>query len=104
MTTVKKHVRKGKNKASVVRKHTRKDLTHRTRNGRKEVFVDGIWKHDDYGDGPAPGWSKERLVREKEKLSEDLMGGLYGSQGMPNRKYRLLSRRLKTINRLLAQK
>lgn len=106
MIQVKKHVRKGKNKASVVRKHTRKgeSLTHRTRNGRKEVFVDGFWKHDDYGKGPAPGWSEEHLLREREKLSEDLIEGLQGGQNMRARKYGLLTRRIKKINRILRQK
>ena len=102
MTQVRKHVRKGKNKASVVRKHKR--LTHRTRNGHKEVFVDGFWKRDAYGEGPSAKWSEERLVREREKLSEDLMSGLQGGQNLPTRKYGLLTRRIKKINRLLRQK
>ena len=58
---VKKHRRKGRNKVSIVRNHQR--ITHRVHNGRREVFVDGFWKHDDYPNAPKPGWSYERLVR-----------------------------------------
>ena len=57
MTEVRKHFRNGKNKRSVVRRHTRKMKTHRIHNGRREVFVDGFWKHDDYPNAPKPGWS-----------------------------------------------
>lgn len=103
-TDVKKHVRKGKNKASVVRKHSRKSLTHRTKDGKRQVFVDGFWKHDDFGDGPKAGWSYERLMKEKLKLSEELNKGLYGQDILPNRKFGLLTRRLKKINRLLKRK
>lgn len=98
---VKKHIRKGKNKASVVRKHSR---THRVHNGRKEVFVDGFWKHDDYPNAPKPGWSYERLVKEREKLSTDLAEGLRGAQTLPARKFGLLTRRIKKIDRILKTK
>lgn len=112
MSYVKKHIRKGKNKASVVRKHHRKDsMTHRTRNGRREVFVDGFWKPDAYGDAPTKKWSIERLQREKEKLTEDFFDSLHGinvsahgPNPFPARKYGLLTRRIKKINRLLKQK
>lgn len=103
-TDVKKHVRKGRNKASVVRKHKRRSLTHRVRNGRKEVFVDGFWKHDDYPNAPKPGWSYERLVKERASLMKDLDDGLRGVDVLPARKYGLLTRRIKKIDRILKHK
>lgn len=109
---VKKHIRKGKNKASIIRKHkrtTKGRLTHRVHNGRKEVFVDGFWKHDDYQNAPKEGWSYEKLLKERAKLSKDLNEGLYyggsiGAQGFPARKFGLLTRRLRKIDRLLKKK
>lgn len=67
MTTVSKHLRKGRNKVSAVRRHYRKGSTHKTVNGKKFVYVDGFWKHDDYPNAPKPGWSYERLLKEREK-------------------------------------
>ena len=99
---VKKHKRKGRNKVSVVRKHKR--LTHRVQNGRREVFVDGFWKHDDYPNAPKPGWSYERLVKERTNLARDLEEGLHGSQILPARKFGLLTRRIKKIDRILKKK
>lgn len=104
MGEVRKHLRKGKNKKSVVRKHYRRGLTHRVHNGRKEVFVDGFWKHDDYPNAPKPGWSYERLVKERSKLQQDLQDGLLGKDILPRRKYGLLTRRIRKINRILKQK
>lgn len=104
MQEVKKHFRKGRNKKSVVRRHYRKGSTHRVRNGRKEVFVDGFWKHDDYPNAPKPGWSYERLMKEKASLSKDLMEGITGAQPLPPRKYGLLTRRIRKINRILNRK
>ena len=101
-TNVKKHKRKGRNKVSIVRKHKR--LTHRVHNGRREVFVDGFWKHDDYPNAPKPGWSYERLVKERANLAKDLEEGLHGSQILPARKFGLLTRRLKKIDRILKSK
>lgn len=102
--TVKKHLRKGKNKKSVVRKHSRKFNTHRVHNGRREVFVDGFWKHDDYPNAPKPGWSYERLVKERASLQKDLSEGLSGAQILPARKWGLLTRRIRKINRILERK
>ena len=106
MIEVKKHLRKGKNKKSVVRKHSRKGKmkTHRVHNGRREVFVDGFWKHDDYPNAPKPGWSYERLMKERANLSKDLSEGLSGSQPLPHRKWGLLTRRIKKIDRILKNK
>lgn len=101
-TDVKKHKRKGRNKVSVVRKHKR--LTHRVHNGRREVFVDGFWKHDDYPNAPKPGWSYERLVKERASLAKDLEEGLHGAQILPARKFGLLTRRIKKIDRILKKK
>ena len=104
---VKKHLRSRKNGKSVVKKHTRikyTSRTHRIKNGRKEVFVDGFWKHDDYPNAPQPGWSYERLMRERKKLATDLSEGLSGAQNLPPRKYGLLTRRIKKIDRILAKK
>ena len=104
---VKKHYRKGKNKKSVVRSHTRDrqtSLTHRTYKGKRQVFVDGFWKHDDYPDAPKPGWSYERLVKERESLQKDLNESLYGIQILPHRKFGLLTRRIKKIDRILKTK
>ena len=104
MREVKKHFRKGKNKKVAVRKHYRKVSSHRTVNGRKEVFVDGKWKHDDYPNAPKPGWSYERLVKEREHLQRDLTEGLTGTQSLPHRKFGLLTRRIRKINRILKNK
>lgn len=105
--SVKKHYRKGKNRKSVVRRHTRDvqtSLTHRTHKGKRQVFVDGFWKHDDYPDAPKPGWSYERLMRERANLQRDLDEGLHGSQILPHRKFGLLTRRIKKIDRILKSK
>lgn len=104
MSEVKKHLRKGRNKKVVVRRHYRKGSTHRIRNGRKEVFVDGFWKHDDYPNAPKPGWSYERLVKERASLRKDLTEGLSGAQPLPPRKFGLLTRRINKINRILRRK
>lgn len=105
MIDVKKHKRKGRNKVSIVRKHTRKgSKTHRIHNGRKEVFVDGFWKHDDYPNAPKAGWSYERLIKERQSLARDLDEGLHGSQALPARKFGLLTRRIRKIDRLLKKK
>lgn len=109
MIEVRKHLRKGKNKKSVVKRHTRKGKlkkgwTHRTHNGRREVFVDGFWKHDDYPNAPKPGWSYEKLMKERESLSRDLAEGLSGNQPLPHRKWGLLTRRIKKIDRIIKKK
>lgn len=104
MREVKKHLRKGKNKKVVVRKHYRKGSTHRVHNGRREVFVDGFWKHDDYPHAPKPGWSYERLVKERTKLQKDLSDGLAGIDVLPPRKFGLLTRRIRKINRIIKSK
>lgn len=105
MATVKKHLRSGKNKKSVVKKHDRRiSKTHRVKNGRKEVFVDGFWKRDAYPNAPKPGWSYERLVKERASLQKDLSEGLSGVQTLPARKYGLLTRRIRKINRILKSK
>ena len=104
MPRVRKHIRKGKNKATVVRKHYRRFSTHRTVNVRKEVFVDGFWKHDDYPNAPKPGWSIERLLKEKASLEKDLSEGLSGTQILPHRKFGLLTRRIRKIKRILKSK
>lgn len=104
---VNKHLRKGKNKKSVVRTHMRNKYisrTHRVRNGRREVFVDGFWKHDDYPNAPKPGWSYERLVKERDFLQHDLSEGLSGAQTLPPRKFGLLTRRIRKINKILKTK
>lgn len=101
-TDVKKHKRKRKNGVSVVRKHKR--FTHRVHNGRREVFVDGFWKHDDYPFAPKPGWSYERLVKERKNLARDLDEGLRGVQTLPARKFGLLTRRIRKIDRILKNK
>ena len=101
---VKKHIRKGRNKASVVRKHSRRNRTHRTKDGKRQVFVDGFWKHDDYPNAPKPGWSYEKLVKEREKLAKDLNEGLHSIQTLPARKFGLLTRRIKKIDRILKSK
>lgn len=102
--TVKKHYRTGKNKKSVIRRHSRKGSTHRVHNGRKEVFVDGFWKKDDYPNAPKPGWSYERLLKERAVLQKDLADGLEGRDILPPRKYGLLTRRIRKINRFLKRK
>ena len=104
MIEVRKHFRKGKNKKSVVRRHTRRMNTHRIHNGRKEVFVDGFWKHDDYPNAPKPGWSYERLVKERAKLQKDLSDGLSGIDILPPRKFGLLTRRIRKIDRIIKSK
>lgn len=105
MTEVKKHLRSAKNKKYVVRKHKRRGFkTHRVHNGQKQVFVDGFWKHDDYPNAPKPGWSYERLVKEKAKLQRDLQEGLTGKQSLPLRKFGLLTRRIRKINRIIKRK
>ena len=106
MTIVRKHLRKGKNKKVVVRKHTRKgeSMTHRVRNGRKEVFVDGFWKRDAYPNAPKAGWSIEKLLKERDSLQKDLSESLTGAQPLPSRKWGLLTRRIRKINRILATK
>lgn len=104
---VKKHLRSRRNGKSVVRSHSRTiytSRTHRVKNGRKEVFVDGFWKHDDYPNAPKPGWSYERLMRERKSLSKDLSEGLSGAQPLPPRKFGLLTRRIRKIDRILAKK
>ena len=102
MTYVKKHLRKGKNKKVVVKKHYWK--THRIHNGRREVFVDGFWKHDDYPNAPKKGWSYERLIKERNHLQTDLSNGLAGAEPLPARKFGLLTRRIRKIDKLLKQK
>ena len=101
---VKKHIRKGRNKASVVRKHSRKNLTHRTKDGKRQVFVDGFWKHDDYPFAPKESWTVEHLLRERKSLQTDLSEGLAGAQTLPHRKYGLLTRRIRKIDRILKKK
>lgn len=102
--TVSKHLRKGKNKVSAVRRHYRKGSTHKTVKGRKYVFVDDFWKHDDYPNAPKAGWSYEHLVKERAKLLNDLQDGLENRDILPPRKYGLLSRRIRKINRILKNK
>lgn len=64
MTTVSKHLRKGRNKVSAVRRHYRKGSTHKTVNGKKFVYVDGFWKHDDYPNAPKrEGETRNRSAR-----------------------------------------
>ena len=104
MTTVKKHLRKRKNKKSVVRSYVRKDRTHRIVNGERQVYVDHFWKHDDYPNAPKPGWSYEHLMKERNKLQRDLSEGLSGAQTLPPRTYGLLTRRIRKINRILKSK
>lgn len=104
MAEVKQHFRKGKNRKSVVKRHHRRINTHRIHNGRREVFVDGFWKHDDYPNAPKPGWSYERLIKERESLQRDLSEGLSGMQILPARKFGLLTRRIRKINRILKNK
>lgn len=104
MVNVKGHFRKSKNKKYAVRKHTRRMNTHRIYNGQKQVFVDGFWKHDDYPNAPKPGWSYERLVKERASLQKDLSEGLSGAQTLPPRKFGLLTRRINKINRILKRK
>ncbi len=99
---VKKHTRKRKNGASVVRKHRRS--THKTVGGKKYVFVDGFWKHDDYPNYPKDSWSYKKLIKEKQKLEQDLADGLSGRDVLPPRKLGLLTRRIKKINRFLSKK
>ena len=110
-TKVKKHVRKGRNKASVVKKHSRKvgdtqyiSKTHRVHRGKKQVFVDGFWKKDDYPNAPKATWSHERLIREKLSLQKDLREGMAPGGFLPPRKFGLLTRRIKKIDRLLKRK
>jgi hypothetical protein len=110
-TNVKQHLRSGKNKKSVIRKHLRNigdtqyiSKTHRVYKGKKQVFVDGFWKHDDYPNAPKESWSHERLIREKLKLQNDLKDGLEGRDILPPRKFGLLTRRIKKINRILKKK
>lgn len=115
-TDVRKHIRKRKNGASVIRKHKRKTKgrkwsTHRVMNGEKQVFVDGFWKKDDYPNAPKDSWSREKLLKEKLKLSKDLSDGLAGrtwahdsNVPLPPRKLGLLTRRIKHINRILKKK
>lgn len=110
-TNVKKHLRKGKNKKSVVRKHSRKvgdtqyiSKTHRVHKGQKQVFVDGFWKRDDYPHAPKESWSYDRLIRERLKLQKHLDMGLRGEDILPPRKFGLLTRRIKKIDRILNKK
>lgn len=95
---VKPHTRRGRHGNGRVRGHLR---THRVRNGRKEVFVDGFWKHDDYPNAPKSSWSTDRLLRERRKLATDLDEGIRGIQGLPARKFGLLTRRIRRIDRML---
>lgn len=104
MTTVKKHFRKTRNKKYVVRRHSRRIKTHRIYNGQRQVFVDGFWKHDDYPNAPKPGWSYEHLIKERTKLQKDLEDGLSGMDVLPPRKFGLLTRRIRKINRILSTK
>lgn len=105
MTTVEKHIRKKKNGATAVRRHYRKGSTHRRgADGRNYVFVDGFWKHDDYGRGPKPGQSYESLMRQKQMYEKDLADALAGRDIAPQRKLGLLTRRLRKINRYLSKK
>ena len=95
---VRSHTRRGRHGNGRVRSHLR---THRVHNGKREVFVDGFWKHDDYPYAPKSSWSTERLLKEREKLSTDLDEGIRGLQILPTRKFGLLTRRLKRIDRIL---
>ena len=74
------------------------------KDGKRQVFVDGFWKHDDYPNAPKPGWSYEKLVKEREKLAKDLNEGLHSIQTLPARKFGLLTRRIKKIDRILKSK
>lgn len=105
ITRVKKHVRKRKNGASVVKSHDRMiSRTHRIHNGKRQVFVDGFWKHDDYPFAPKESWTVEHLLRERKSLQTDLSEGLAGAQTLPHRKYGLLTRRIRKIDRILKKK
>ena len=88
-----------------MRRHYRKGWTHRVNEkGEKEVFVRGHWKHDDYPNAPKAGWSYERLVREREKLTADLEDGLRNPSHLPYTKYGLLTRRIRKIDNILKHK
>lgn len=102
MTYVKTHKRKLKNKVSTIKKHRRS--THKTVGGKKYVFVDGFWKHDDYPITPESGWSYEKLVRAKQMYEKDLADGLAGRDILPPRKLGLLTRRIRRINSYLKNK
>lgn len=103
-TNVRKHIRKRKNGASVVKKHKRRYSTHRVVDGKRQVFVDGFWKHDDYPFAPKETWSVERLLKEKKKLSDDLYRNLQPDGFLPHRKFGILTRRIKKIDRILKKK
>lgn len=102
MVEVKKHKRKRRNSVSVVRKHKRS--THKIINGKKMVFVDGFWKHDDFSVTPKAGWAYERLLKYKKKYEQELNNGLMAGGFLPPRKIGLLTRRLRKINRFLVSK
>ena len=113
-TNVKRHLRKRKNGSSVIRLHKRKTRgwsTHRIMSGKKQVFVDGFWKSDDYPNAPKDSWTVKHLLHEKLRLSKDLSDGLSGKSfahdsnvALPPRKLGLLTRRIKKINRILKRK
>lgn len=103
-TKVKRHVRKRKNGASVVRRHDRMlSPTHRIKNGKKEVFV-GFWKPDFYPTKPTKNWSLERLLKEKSKVENDLWQSTVGTQRNAHGKFGLMVRRLKKVTHLIEQK
>lgn len=102
MSEVKQHKRKGRNRVSTVRGHRRS--THKVINGRKMVFVDGFWKHDDYSVTPKAGWDYERLLKYKKMYEKDLNEGLLSNGFLPPRKIGLLTRRIKKINRFLSKR
>jgi hypothetical protein len=104
MINVKQHKRGGKNKVSVVRKYSKKGSTHKTVGGKKYVFVDNFWKHDDYPDTPKEGWGYEKLMAQRQMYQKDLADGLAGRDILPPRKLGLLTRRIKKINRFLKGK
>lgn len=113
-TNVRRHLRKRKNGSSVIRLHKRKTRgwsTHRIMNGKKQVFVDGFWKSDDYPNAPKDTWTVKHLLKEKLRLSNDLYNGLDGKfiehgnkTVLPPRKLGLLTRRIRKINRILNKK
>lgn len=104
MSTVKKHSRRKKRGVTVVRKHHRRGSTHKTVGGKKYVFVDGFWKHDDYPNTPKAGWSFEKLKKEKAMYEKDLADGMAGRDILPPRKLGLLTRRIRKINKFLKGK
>lgn len=116
-TNVRAHSRSVKGKHNTrVRNHARKiaakhgagvitlSKTHRIYKGKKQVFVDGFWKHDDYPVTPTAKMSKERLLKERAMYMKDLQDGLHGIDILPPRKFGLLTRRIRKINRLLEKK